>query len=90
MVEQALSIIGALGVLGGFFANQFGWLSPKKLSYQLMNLFGSGILTAIAIIEVQYGFILLEGSWALISLWGTISVLRGGGSAPRSSREGGS
>lgn len=65
-------------MLGGFFANQFGWLSPKKLSYQLMNLSGSSILTVIAIIEVQSGFILLEGSWALVSLWGAISILKEG------------
>lgn len=75
-------------MLGGFFANQFGWLSPKKLSYQLINLFGSGILTVIAVIEVQYGFILLEGSWAIISLWGLISILRGGGEVSEISSRG--
>lgn len=75
-------------MLGGFFANQFGWLSPKKLSYQLINLFGSGILTVIAVIEVQYGFILLEGSWAIISLWGLISILRGGGEVSETSSRG--
>lgn len=78
-MEQAVSVVGALCVLGGFFANQFGWLSPMRLSYQLLNTVGSGILTAVAIANLQYGFILLEGSWLIVSLWGAFSVLRRSG-----------
>jgi hypothetical protein len=35
-------------------------------------------LAVIAVVEVQWGFILLEGVWAILSLWGMIAVLRGG------------
>ena|SRR5215213_4439160 len=61
----------------GLRANLLGWLGPANLSYSLANLIGSGILTIIAVVDQQLGFILLEGLWALVSLWGVIQVLRG-------------
>ena len=74
---QFISVAGALLILIPFAANQFGRLNASSLAYQLMNLLGSGTLAAIAVIERQYGFLLLEGTWALVSLWGLLSVLRG-------------
>jgi len=73
---QAISIVGALAVLLAYTANQFGWTDASNLRYQLANLSGSSILTVVAVIEVQLGFILLEGAWALISLWGLVKILR--------------
>ena len=74
---QAVSILGALLILLAFAANQLGRVDTSNLSYQIANLVGSGVLTVVAVIEAQLGFILLEGTWALVSLWGIITVLRG-------------
>ena len=74
---QAISILGALAIFIAYAANQFGWTDASNLRYQLANLFGSGILTVVAVIGVQFGFILLEGAWALMSLWGIVQILRG-------------
>src|ERR687898_2352641 len=74
---QAVSVVGALLILLAFAANLLGRLDTSRLSYQISNFTGSAVLTAVAVIEVQVGFILLEGTWALVSLWGTIKVLRG-------------
>jgi hypothetical protein len=76
-VLQAVSVVGALLILLAFAANQLGRLDTSNLSYQIANFVGSGILAIVAVIEVQLGFILLEGTWALISLWGIVTVLRG-------------
>ena len=73
---QAVSVTGALAILMAYAANQFGWISPSRLSYTLANLVGAGILTAVAIVEHQIGFFLLQGGWTLVSLWGIVRILR--------------
>jgi hypothetical protein len=80
-VLQAVSVVGALLILLAFAANQLGRTDTSSLSYQIANFVGSAILTVVAVIEVQLGFILLEGAWALVSLWGTIRVLWGAGAS---------
>ena len=81
---QVVSIVGALAVLGAFAADQFGWVDPGRLSYALANFVGGAILTAVAVIDGQVGFILLQGAWSLISLWGAFVILRGRDRGPRS------
>ena len=76
---QLVSVVGALLILGAFVANLGHWMGTSSIWYSLLNLVGSGILTVVAIIDQQVGFILLEGVWALVSLWGIITVFRSGG-----------
>lgn len=75
---QAISVLGALAILIAYAANQFGWIRPSQLSYTLANFIGAGILTAVAIVDHQIGFFLLQGGWTLVSLWGSITILRRG------------
>lgn len=77
-VIQIISVIGSLAVLAAFGANQAGWIGPLNLKYTLLNAVGSGILAVVAIIESQWGFLLLETVWALVSIWGTLKILWGG------------
>ncbi len=77
-VLQVVSILGALLILAPFAAAQFGRLTPASVAYQALNLLGSGTLAAIALHDRQYGFLLLEGTWAVVSLWGLLKVLRRG------------
>jgi len=81
---QIISILGALAILGAFAANQLGWINPSQLSYALANFVGAAILTAVAIVNRQVGFVLLQGAWSLVSLVGMVAILRAGGSQPRS------
>jgi hypothetical protein len=74
---QVLSVVGAMLILIPFAASQLGRLRTVSMTYQVMNLIGSSTLTAVAVLESQYGFILLEGVWALMSLVGVRRVMRG-------------
>ena len=67
-MEQAISIVGAAMILAAYGANQAGWLDRTRPLYSVLNFVGSVILTAIAWRAGQWGFVLLEGVWALISL----------------------
>jgi hypothetical protein len=81
-VLQMISVLGALAILGAYAASQFGFVDPSRLSYQVANFLGSAVLTVVAVIAWQPGFILLEGAWALVSLWGIASILRGISASP--------
>ena len=74
---QIIALIGSLGVLSAYTASQFGWMPATSGRYLVLNFGGSGILAVVAILEAQWGFLLLEGVWALISLWGLIRLWRG-------------
>ena len=70
---QLVSVLGSLLVLVAYVASQFGYLSAKGLAYAFANIMGSGILAVVAALEAQWGFLLLEGAWASVSL---VAVVR--------------
>ena len=70
ILTQALSLIGAAAILFPFWMLQTGRMKSTELSYQLLNAVGSGMLTATALVTRQWGFVLLEGTWFLVSCYG--------------------
>lgn len=76
-VSAVLQLIGALMVLGGFALLQFRVLGQYSYPYLLLNIVGSALLALLAAQGYQWGFLLLEGGWALVALWGLITRIRG-------------
>lgn len=73
-LEQPIQIAGALCVLGGFASLQFGLMTAQSRVYLLANLVGSATLAVLAAVDHQYGFLLLEGVWALVSAWSLVKL----------------
>lgn len=76
-MEQVVQVAGALLILAAYAGAQFGKLDQRSLSYLWLNLFGSIILAVLAAVESQYGFLLLEAVWAIVSAWSLWQELRG-------------
>lgn len=72
MIEQLVQLVGAFLVLGGFAASQLGWMDVRDVRYLVLNAVGSGILAVIAILGREWGFILLESTWAIVSIAGLL------------------
>lgn len=75
-MDQAIQIVGALLILTAFAAVQFDRMRPDSRLYLALNLVGSIVLAYLALHDSQWGFLLLEGVWAIVSAWGLAVALR--------------
>lgn len=77
MLLQLVSFAGAIMVLGAYFAYQRGLMGRESRWYNALNFFGAALLTWVALADRRWGFVLLEASWAILSL-GPMLVRRSG------------
>jgi hypothetical protein len=75
VVAQLLQLVGALLVLAGFTLAQLRMLDPQSLPYLVLNAVGAGILAVLALDGEQWGFLLLEGVWTIVSVAGLVARL---------------
>jgi hypothetical protein len=78
-MNQVLQVLGALLILVAYMASQLGWLDQRAYGYLTLNVVGSAILGVLALQNQQWGFVLLETVWALVSLWSIARRLVGAG-----------
>jgi hypothetical protein len=77
LIFAAVQIVGAVLVLACFLLAQVDRADPGGYRYLVGNLAGSEAMAVTAIIAGEWGFVLLEGVWALVSAWGLVQRLRG-------------
>ncbi len=77
MSYQLVQVAGSLLILAAFAASQAGRLPIDSQLYLVLNFVGSAILAVLAWIDQQWGFLLLEGVWAIVSLYSLLQLMRG-------------
>ncbi|HEX4466880.1 MAG TPA: hypothetical protein VH025_06810 [Solirubrobacteraceae bacterium] len=75
-MNQLLQIVGAVLILVPFGYQQLGSLEPDSPTYLWPNVLGSGVLAGVALSGSNWGFLMLEGCWALVSVRGLLSAYR--------------
>lgn len=74
---EATQIVGSLLILAAFVAAQLRRLDQSSYRYLIANAVGSAVLTFTAVLRLEWGFILLEGAWALMSIYSTVRKAAG-------------
>jgi hypothetical protein len=77
MLAQVVQIAGSLLILAAFVAVQTGRMRTTSVRYLALNTIGSAILAVLAALHREYGFLLLEGVWAVVSAVGLVAAVRG-------------
>ena len=76
-MSQVVQIVGALAILAAFVAAQLRVFDVRSRSYLWLNFLGAFVLGIVAWHERQYGFLLLEVVWTVVSAWGLVTRARG-------------
>jgi hypothetical protein len=68
VITQAVQLVGAVLILVAFVLAQVGRLDVSSPRYLWLNIIGSVLLAVLAAVEVQFGFLLLEVVWTVVSV----------------------
>lgn len=81
MIATLAQLVAALLVLAAFASAQLRWLTTNSPTYLVLNLVGSTTLAVLAGLGGQYGFLLLNVVWAVVSVCSLVRLAREGRSA---------
>ena len=68
-MDQLVQVTGALAILVAYALAQFRVLSNQSRTFLVLNLVGATILAVSAYVHAQWGFLLLEAAWAVVTAW---------------------
>jgi hypothetical protein len=69
LVRQVASFVGALLILVAYVGHQMRWMDARRAGYNILNALGSAVLAYIAFHPFQIGFVVLEVTWTVISVY---------------------
>jgi hypothetical protein len=76
-MSELLQWTAAIIVLAAFACSQWGVWSVLSYRYLICNFIGGAGLSVAAALSHQWGFVLLEGVWALVAGRGILARLSG-------------
>jgi hypothetical protein len=65
---QIAGFVGAMLILFAYVSHQLKKIDPEAPLYNALNACGAAVLTYIAFHPFQAGFVILEGTWTLVSI----------------------
>jgi hypothetical protein len=75
-INQGLSIVGAACILLAYVGHQLKWLDPEGAFYNIINLVGAAVLGWVALFPFKIGFVILEFTWVLVSVYALVKSKR--------------
>jgi hypothetical protein len=76
---QYNDLIGTLGVgliLLAYFLNTARLLERNKRLFYVMNIIGASLACYASYLIVYWPFVILEGAWTLVSIYGLMKTMR--------------
>lgn len=67
-----IGTIGVFLILAAYFCSTFHWLSPQSRIFFALNTIGAGMSCYASYLISYWPFVVLEGTWTLVSLIGWI------------------
>ncbi|MEK8179125.1 hypothetical protein WMW71_02120 [Flavobacterium buctense] len=72
-------IIGTIGVgliLIAYFLNIFSWIKKDGVLFFVLNIIGASIACYASVLIRFWPFIILEGTWAIVSVIGLLKTIK--------------
>jgi hypothetical protein len=76
LAQQLISFTGALLVLIGYVGHQIKRMDTRSALYNLLNAAGGAMLLYAAFRPFQLGFVIMEGTWTVVSFAALVRALR--------------
>jgi hypothetical protein len=73
---DSIGFIGVTILLIAYFLNLTNKIEKDYISYLVMNFFGAGLACLASVLMKYWPFIILEGSWTIVSAFGILKSLK--------------